>query len=96
MEQCLQEAEFVRFPALIVRAVEKATFRFVEFFAANIRHPNMRRAYGQAFSAVLHLVRSEKSSVAPAQSCNYCRLHCATLRRRTNRQATSSRASNAV
>jgi hypothetical protein len=29
-----------RFPALIVRAGEKATFSFLEFFTANIRNEN--------------------------------------------------------
>lgn len=35
-------------PALIVEAGERAAKRFVEFFAANIRNPNTRRAYARA------------------------------------------------
>jgi integrase/recombinase XerD len=35
-------------PALIVDAGERAAKRFVEFFAANIRNPNTRRAYARA------------------------------------------------
>ena len=37
-----------RFPALIARAGERAAFRFVEFFTANIRNKNTRKAYGHA------------------------------------------------
>jgi integrase/recombinase XerD len=37
-----------RFPALIALAGHKAAFRFLEFFTANIRNRNTRRAYGQA------------------------------------------------
>lgn len=36
------------FPALIARADEKTRYRFMEFFTANIRNKNTRRAYGQA------------------------------------------------
>ena len=35
-------------PALIVRAGEQASWRFVEFFAANIRNKNTRTAYAHA------------------------------------------------
>jgi len=47
-ERRLQAAVLERFPALIARAGQKASFRFVEFFTANIRSRNTRRAYGQA------------------------------------------------
>ena len=47
-ERRLQAAGLDHFPALIVRAGEKAAFRFLEFFTANIRNRNTRRAYGQA------------------------------------------------
>ena len=47
-ERRLQTAGLDRFPAPIVRAGEKAAFRFLEFFTANIRNRNTRRAYGQA------------------------------------------------
>ena len=37
-----------RVPALIAQAGERAEKRFFEFFTANIRNPNTRRAYGRA------------------------------------------------
>src|SRR6202020_1514699 len=37
-------------PALIANAGEAAGWRYVEFFAANIRNPNTRRAYARACS----------------------------------------------
>src|ERR1700679_3684401 len=42
-EQCL-------LPALVVRAGERASSRFVEFFTAHIRNANTRRAYGRAIA----------------------------------------------
>jgi hypothetical protein len=35
-------------PVLAAAAGERASMRFVEFFAANIRNPHTRRAYGRA------------------------------------------------
>jgi len=35
-------------PAAIARAGEKAAWRFIEFFTANIRNENTRAAYAQA------------------------------------------------
>ena len=35
-------------PALIVDAGESAAWRYIEFFTANIRNPNTRRAYARA------------------------------------------------
>src|SRR5580700_8216152 len=35
-------------PALVVAAGERASRRFLEFFAANIRNPHTRRAYARA------------------------------------------------
>jgi hypothetical protein len=37
-------------PALIAAAGERASLRFLEFFAANIRNPHTRRAYSRAIS----------------------------------------------
>ncbi len=37
-----------RAPALIVAAGERASYRFLEFFTANIRNPHTRRAYARA------------------------------------------------
>src|SRR5438045_3967228 len=35
-------------PALVAAAGERASMRFLEFFAANIRNPHTRRAYHRA------------------------------------------------
>ena len=35
-------------PALIADAGDPAAWRYVEFFTANIRNPNTRRAYARA------------------------------------------------
>jgi site-specific recombinase XerD len=40
-------------PALIAASGEKAGLRFLEFFAANIRNPHTRRAYGRAVADFL-------------------------------------------
>ena len=37
-------------PAIIAAAGERASLRFLEFFAANIRNPHTRRAYSRAVS----------------------------------------------
>jgi site-specific recombinase XerC len=37
-----------RVPELVVVAGERASMRFLEFFAANIRNPHTRRAYARA------------------------------------------------
>jgi hypothetical protein len=44
----LGHADLTAVPALIQAAGDKATNRFIEFFTANIRNPNSRRAYAQA------------------------------------------------
>jgi len=44
----LSRIGFESLPALIVGAGERAQWRFVEFFAANIRNKNTRTAYVQA------------------------------------------------
>jgi len=41
-------AGFVQLPSIILRAGERAAWRFVEFFTANIRNKNTRAAYAQA------------------------------------------------
>jgi len=40
-------------PALIAASGERASLRFLEFFAANIRNPHTRRAYGRAVAEFL-------------------------------------------
>ncbi|MGO9391983.1 hypothetical protein [Rhodoblastus sp.] len=37
-----------RVPALVATSGERASYRFFEFFSANIRNPNTRRAYAHA------------------------------------------------
>ena len=37
-----------KLPVLIAGAGDRAAWRFIEFFTANIRNPNTRRAYGRA------------------------------------------------
>src|SRR5436190_23684777 len=41
-------AGFENLPGVISRAGDRATWRFVEFFLANIRNKNTRAAYAQA------------------------------------------------
>ena len=40
-------------PALVAAAGDRASRRFLEFFAANIRNPHTRRAYGRAAAEFL-------------------------------------------
>jgi hypothetical protein len=40
-------------PALVAAAGDAASIRFLEFFAATIRNPNTRRAYGKAVGEFL-------------------------------------------
>ena len=47
-------------PAVIAAVGERALYRFHEFFTANIRNPNTRRAYARA--AVYHIRRPAKMS----------------------------------
>lgn len=44
----LAKAGFENLPAPIAAAGDQAAWRFIEFFTANIRNPNTRRAYGRA------------------------------------------------
>lgn len=44
----LSRAGFETLPAIISRRGDKASWRFIEFFTANIRNPNTRRAYARA------------------------------------------------
>jgi hypothetical protein len=40
-------------PALIAAVGDRASWRYVEFFTANIRNPNTRRAYARACATFL-------------------------------------------
>lgn len=44
----LSRAGFARLPAAVLRAGERAGWRFIEFFTANIRNRNTRAAYAEA------------------------------------------------
>jgi hypothetical protein len=44
----ITRAGFSELPAAILRAGDRATWRFLEFFTANIRNKNTRAAYAQA------------------------------------------------
>jgi hypothetical protein len=48
MSQLVPVATSLTLPALITAAGERASMRFLEFFAANIRNPHTRRAYARA------------------------------------------------
>src|SRR5262245_4236054 len=50
----LSRAGFSHLPDLIKRAGAKASWRFVEFFTANIRNKNTRAAYAQALGQFFH------------------------------------------
>ncbi|MGG5812477.1 tyrosine-type recombinase/integrase [Falsiroseomonas sp. CW058] len=62
-------------PALVAAAGERAGLRFLEFFAANIRNPNTRRAYARAVADFLTWCEAEAgvASLAAVQP-----LHVAT------------------
>jgi site-specific recombinase XerD len=61
-------------PALITAAGDRASIRFLEFFAANIRNPHTRRAYSRAVSDFLAwCAAAGVASIAAVQS-----LHVAT------------------
>jgi hypothetical protein len=50
-------------PVLVTAAGERASVRFLEFFAANIRNPHTRRAYARARGGILGLVRRCRHTV---------------------------------
>jgi site-specific recombinase XerD len=53
MNQLAPRATIQTLPALITAAGDHAARRFLEFFAANIRNPHTRRAYGRAVAEFL-------------------------------------------
>ena len=53
MNQLAPLSSIDRLPALITVAGDRASLRFLEFFAANIRNPNTRRAYARGVSDFL-------------------------------------------
>jgi hypothetical protein len=48
----------VMVPAMIAAASDQASWRYIEFFTANIRNPHTRRAYGRACVRFFRLVRA--------------------------------------
>jgi site-specific recombinase XerC len=48
MNQLVPISSLSSLPTLVAAAAERASMRFLEFFAANIRNPHTRRAYGRA------------------------------------------------
>lgn len=65
-------------PALIARAGEKAAWRFVEFFAANIRNKNTRAAYAYAVVQFFDWCESRRlalSDLRPAVIAAYIEQH---------------------
>ena len=53
MNQLVPISKATRLPVLIATAGDRAARRFLEFFAANIRNPHTRRAYGRAVAEFL-------------------------------------------
>ncbi len=53
MNQLIPISRPLHMPALVASAGERASVRFLEFFAANIRNPHTRRAYGRAVAEFL-------------------------------------------
>jgi len=60
-------------PALIAVSGDRASVRFLEFFAATIRNPHTRRAYGRAVGDFLAWCESVGvASLAALSSSNAC------------------------
>src|SRR6201998_3583565 len=53
MNQLVPISRSPMLPALVAAAGERASMRFLEFFAANIRNPHTRRAYARAAEELL-------------------------------------------
>ncbi|VVP46898.1 Tyrosine recombinase XerD [Pseudomonas fluorescens] len=70
-------------PALISHAGERAGMRFLEFFTANIRNPNTRRAYARAVNEFLTWCQTvgvpDLLAVGPLQVATWIELQTQTL-----------------
>jgi hypothetical protein len=55
-------------PAIVTAAGERASVRFLEFFAANIRNPHTRWAYSRAVDDFLAGVRPRACRRSPPSS----------------------------
>ncbi len=52
-------------PAIIAAAGGRASLRFLEFFAANIRNPNTRRAYSRAVAERVYMLITHRPGPGP-------------------------------
>ena len=79
----LSSAVKASLPALVSQAGERAGMRFVEFFTANIRNPNTRRAYARAANAFLtwcaEVGVADLATVAPLHVATWIELQGQTL-----------------
>src|ERR1700730_5908724 len=76
----LSRAGLEKLPGLIARAGQQASWRFVEFFAANIRNKNTRVAYAHAVMQFFHWCESRHlalDELRPAMVAAYIEQHTA-------------------
>ena len=70
-------------PTLVTKAGERAGIRFLEFFTANIRNPNTRRAYARAVNEFLTWCQAvgvpDLGAVAPLHVATWIELQTQTL-----------------
>jgi site-specific recombinase XerD len=75
----LDRAGFEILPAMIARAGERAAWRFIEFFTANIRNRNTRAAYAQAVTQFFHWCETrgvrEVEKIKPVMIAAYIEQH---------------------
>jgi site-specific recombinase XerD len=74
----LTRAGFDGLPPAIARAGEKASWRFIEFFAANTRNKNTRAAYAHAVTEFFDCCESKHfklSDLRPALIAGYIEQH---------------------
>lgn len=73
----------IQLPVLVSHAGERAGMRFLEFFSANIRNPNTRRAYARAVNEFLSWCHSvgvpDLLAVAPLHVATWIELQTQTL-----------------
>lgn len=86
----LAKAGFEHLPAPIAAAGNQAAWRFIEFFTANIRNPNTRRAYGRAVGDFFHWCETRRihalEQISPTVVAAYIEQRGETLSRPTVKQ----------
>ena len=91
MNQLVPFRSVVASPALIAAAGESAKVRFLEFFAANIRNRQTRRAYAQAMGEFLAWCEERRvasiADVKPLHVAAYVEQLAASDRRRPSSSA---------